>query len=267
MAKKRISGTKEWAASNVNCVSGCSHDCLYCYARANAVRYKQKTVETWPEMVVRPEAVAKGYGMRKGRIMFPTAHDITPDVYDACYRVLLNMLAAGNDVLVVSKPHEDVITKLCAPSSAMHRFHGQLLFRFTIGAMSKRITELWEPGAPDFWERYRALTFAHNAGFATSVSMEPLLEPERVEELVEAFTPVVSDAIWIGKMNKSMVRIPAEKKTDAVKKEIERIGAWQSDERVKTIYSHFKDHPLIKWKESYKEVVGIKLAEKAGEDV
>ncbi len=264
---KRISGTREWAASTVNCVSGCSHDCLYCYARSDAVvRVKRKTAETWPTMEVRQEAVDKGYGRRQGRIMFPTTHDITPEVYDACYEVLLKLLAVGNDVLVVSKPHEEVITKLCAPSTTMHRFREQLLFRFTIGAMSKRILDLWEPGAPDFWERYRALSYAHNAGFSTSVSMEPLLEPERVEELVRAFDPVVTDAIWIGKMNK-MTRVPEDKKTKEVIAELNRIEEWQTDEVVKTIYDEFKDHPKVKWKDSYKQVVGLKLAERAGEDV
>ena len=26
-------GTREWAASNVNIQDGCEHDCLYCYAK------------------------------------------------------------------------------------------------------------------------------------------------------------------------------------------------------------------------------------------
>jgi DNA repair photolyase len=218
-------------------------------------------------MELRLSAFKKGFGRRQGRIMFPTTHDITPEFMVPCANMLVDMLKVGNEVLIVSKPHLEVIRYLCSVLSSPLGWRGKILFRFTIGAMSNRILKLWEPGAPDFWGRYRALAHAHDAGFATSVSMEPLLEPERVEELVEAFTPIVSDAIWIGKMNKSMVRIPEEKRTEAVKKEMDRIKEWQTDEVVKTIYDELKDHPKIKWKESYKEVVGLKLAEKAGEDV
>ena len=34
---KPVSGTKEWADRNENCLDGCSHDCKYCYAKAMAV--------------------------------------------------------------------------------------------------------------------------------------------------------------------------------------------------------------------------------------
>ena len=40
MSTKRKTGTREWAESNYNIGIGCSHDCRYCYARTNAVRYK-----------------------------------------------------------------------------------------------------------------------------------------------------------------------------------------------------------------------------------
>jgi len=36
-------GTQEWAASNVNIQDGCEHDCLYCYAKIMAIRYKRAT--------------------------------------------------------------------------------------------------------------------------------------------------------------------------------------------------------------------------------
>ena len=41
MSKKPISGTKEWSVSSVNCITGCEHNCRYCYARANALRFKR----------------------------------------------------------------------------------------------------------------------------------------------------------------------------------------------------------------------------------
>ena len=34
-------GTQEWSVKTVNCTTGCSHDCRYCYAKGMAVRFKQ----------------------------------------------------------------------------------------------------------------------------------------------------------------------------------------------------------------------------------
>ena len=45
--KKTISGTKEWAKKNVNCVKGCSNNCRYCYG-SMATQYERCTDEDWP---------------------------------------------------------------------------------------------------------------------------------------------------------------------------------------------------------------------------
>jgi DNA repair photolyase len=213
--------------------------------------------------------VKKSYGKRQGRIMFPTTHDITPEVMIDCMEVIEKLLNAGNEILIVSKPHEEVIREICGNVINIPPFKKQVLFRFTIGMMTDRIRKIWEPGAPDFWERYRALFYAHSWGCQTSVSMEPLMEPERLDEMIEAFDPVVTDAIWIGKMNRIRERVKMP--TDPVEKfiineEIKRIEEAQTDERIKIIYNKYKKHPKIKWKESYKSVLGLKLAEEAGED-
>ena len=33
-----IRGTKEWAVAEINCSTGCPHECLYCYARTKALK-------------------------------------------------------------------------------------------------------------------------------------------------------------------------------------------------------------------------------------
>jgi hypothetical protein len=81
--------------------------------------------------------------------------------------------------------------------------------------------------------------------------------------LVKALLPYVTDTIWIGKMNKIKLRVPAD--TDPA--EIARIEAGQTDARIREIYLALKDHPKIRWKESVKEVVGLPLAEQPGQDV
>ena len=42
---KPAHGTGEWAAGNVNIQNGCEHNCLYCYAKAMAIRFRRNTPE------------------------------------------------------------------------------------------------------------------------------------------------------------------------------------------------------------------------------
>lgn len=265
MAKK-VSGTKEWAASNVNIQVGCSHGCRYCYAKASAIRFGRATPESWTTEDIRLDAVEKNYGKRKGTIMFPTTHDITPGNITEATTVLKKMLAPGNRVLIVSKPHLDCIQKLCA---ALAPWKDNVLFRFTIGGTPRHLS-FWEPGAPDFSERVKALQWAHKAGFDTSVSMEPLLsiDEDEIVRLVEVFAPHVTDAIWLGKMNKPEERLTKNgdwnEETQAA---VEELLASQTDERITALYERLKDHPKVKWKESVKAVVGLEIPTEAGLDI
>ena len=106
-------GTKEWSDYSVNCVSGCSHDCLYCYAKSMAIRFKRKSNDDWGDEEIRWKDVYKKRKKLNGIIMFPTSHDITPSNLSACYEVLEKLVKAGNKVVVVSKPHLECITKIC----------------------------------------------------------------------------------------------------------------------------------------------------------
>jgi DNA repair photolyase len=103
-AKRSPHGTQEWAASNVNIQDGCEHDCRYCYAKTMAIRFRRAAAASWSKPRLRQHDLDRGFTRRAGRIMFPTAHDITPRNLDECLMVLNRMLAAGNDLLVVSKP-------------------------------------------------------------------------------------------------------------------------------------------------------------------
>ena len=41
-----VFGTYEWTRKTANCMEGCHHDCLYCYARAMAARFRHVAPET-----------------------------------------------------------------------------------------------------------------------------------------------------------------------------------------------------------------------------
>lgn len=260
---KNISGTKEWAKTNANCIDGCEHNCRYCYARANAVRYKRPAGKDWATMRVNVKALAKPYGKRSGRIMFPTAHDITPAVLGPCLWMLHKMLAAGNEVLIVTKPHMSCVRAICAMAAA-NTWQKQILFRFTIGAVTDALLEYWEPHAPGFLCRRDCLEHACHYGFATSVSAEPLLEPQRIDTLIIELSPHVTDAIWIGKMNHIRQRVKIETEED--ERRVREIEEGQTDEKIRAIYERYKNNPQVKWKESIKDIVGLERATEAGAD-
>jgi DNA repair photolyase len=249
---KHISGTLEWATHNLTIISGCSHACRYCYARAIALRFGQiKTEEEWNTPHLRKREVGKRRSKLKGRILFQSASDITPATIAPCIAVLRNLLCAGNEVLIVSKPHLSCIDRICDEFAG---FSNQILFRFTIGAKDDRVLSYWEPGAPNFSERYLSLVHAAEAGYATSVSCEPCLDTENVVALFSLCEPYITDSFWIGKANKLRQRcVPGTSES-----EIARIEAGQTDEQVLRVYALLKDQTKVRWKESYCSVLGIK---------
>jgi len=195
--RKITLGTKEWADSNVNCYFGCSNDCRYCYAKKMAIRFKRKTEETWKQMDPNQKAIEKGYSKRKGRIMFPTSHDITMESLNGCLKVLKKLLDADNEILITTKPKLNC-TKIICNSFFMKK--DLIQFRFTITSISNVLLSFWEPNAPTFEERFNSLKHAYNKGYKTSISIEPFLD-ENPFILVDKLISYVTESIWIGKMN------------------------------------------------------------------
>ena len=224
-------GTQEWSVKTINCCTGCSHDCRYCYAKGMAVRFKQLTESQWPLERVRPKDVTMLHKKYNGQVMFPSSHDITPNNLDACLKVMKNLLDAGNRVLVVSKPHLVCIKEIC---ELFESFKNRILFRFTIGACDDRVLSYWEPNAPGYDERKQCLIYAYESGFQTSVSVEPMLDAPNIDILISELLPYVTDAIWIGKMN-HLGRF--EKNADlAMKRAIVKVRYDQTDCAIKSIY-------------------------------
>jgi len=88
-------------------------------------------------------------------------------------------------------------------------------------------------------------------GFATSVSIEPMLsgiiEAINVIDRVIQFT---TETIWIGKMNKAILRVDNEHKA-----KVREVTVMQRDSEILALYEELKDNPEIRWKDSIKEVV------------
>ena len=261
--KKPPTGTQEWAASNVNIQSGCEHDCLYCYAKTMAIRFKRATAASWKHPTIRQHDLDRGFTRRSGRIMFPTAHDITDRNIDECLTVLGRMLAAGNNLLIVSKPRLCCVERLC---QELAPYRSQIVFRFSIGSTDDTVLSYWEPGAPSFKDRLAALQRAYAQDFETSVSGEPMLDGDP-DALITAVHPFVTDSIWLGKVNRlrSILPLNCPRNAEAARRG-EALVALQSDKAIRALYARHRRDPKIKWKDSIKAVVGLRRPAAAGLD-
>ena len=267
--KKRNSGKREWSRREVNCVTGCSNDCRYCYARAIAAWFKQVTEENWSEEVVRDKVVKKGFQKVQGTteggmdIMFPTSHDLTTKTLDACLKVIEHMLAPGNSVLITSKARPECIRAVCDRFPHHNRDGSRLImFRFTIGAMDDAILRYWDRNAPLFGDRFDSLEYAFRKRFRTSISVEPMLDSDHVVALFRKLKPFVTDSIWIGKVNAIRRRVRIVTPED--ERMTQQIEEGQTDERVRAIYAALKHEPLVRWKKSFKQVLGLPLVKQDG---
>ncbi len=251
LPKTEKKGTQDWAEITVNFTTGCSNDCLYCYARSMGIRFGWAKEEDWNTMRVREHDVKKRHPNYGELVMVPSSHDITTENLDAALNVIGSLLQAGNEILIVSKPDPVCIRALC---DTFRDFRQQVIFRFTIGAMNNALLSIWEPGAPPFEKRLEALVYAYESGFETSVSIEPMVDAENVENLVAELLPYVTETIWIGKMNYlGRIKIDSEEIAMAV----EKVRATQTDELILAIYETFKDEPRIRWKDSIRKVLAI----------
>ena len=261
---KQVFGTQEWASKTVNIQSGCSNDCKYCYAKSMAVRFKRKTVENWKEEDVDYKKVRRNCKKVDGYVMYPSTHDLSLSNTIASIDTIENILKSGNSILIVTKPVLAVIKILC------HRFwhhKDRILFRFTIGSTNSETLKFWEPYAPNFEERFKSLQYAYSFGFNTSISAEPVLD-SNTQELINTLSPYVTDAIWVGLPNKLKARLKMNGETDAeTMKMADDLIEIQSVDWVVNLYETNKHNPQIKWKESIKKIVGLKISTESGLDV
>ena len=274
-------GTREWSDVSINCCLGCANACVYCYARQMALRagrirsgrdWAKERPRSLEEIARRPE-----YGRKhRGVVMLPTSHDVTPGNREACLAVLGRLLAAGNRVLLVTKPRLEIMADVGA------LYQGRLVnwavcglglgdcigprleVRCSITCLDDDIRREWEPAAPEIQERIEVLRYLRGEGIATSVAIEPNLQPDRVDRLVEIVDPLVSGTIWVGKLNKMAERLkwaldPQEglclDDRATLSKAADWLEAQQTDRKVMEVVEQLRGNAKIRWKDSYAEVV------------
>lgn len=214
-----------------------------------------------------------------GTVMMPTTHDVTPGTLPVFTTAALELLAAGNNLLVVSKPRAACITTLV---ESLKGHENKVEFRFTMGSLDNDILKLFEPGAPALAERLEAVKIAQQAEFAVSISSEPMLTTS-VDESVNLFHSLVpytakrnshGGAVWLGKLRKGTVQCDVQelaqpKKGESseslaarrslfvpgVKEKLDAIRHAQTNDNIVSLYQALKDEPRVCWKDSITNVL------------
>ena len=63
-ANKKIgkrSKFQDWVYKTVSCCNGCSNDCIYCFAKGDAINKKRISLQNWKNEVIRQKDVNKEY--------------------------------------------------------------------------------------------------------------------------------------------------------------------------------------------------------------
>ncbi len=241
-------GTLEWAPDKNNCILGCSNDCLYCYAAGISDRTGHIKRVDWKNERPNKNARPKKH---KGRIMFPTSHDLHYKNIGMWSGHLDALIEMGNELLIVSKPEWDTMSYII-DTYKNTAYADKIEFRFTIGTDNEETRKFWETGAPSMSERIRCLKYAHAYGFKTSVSMEPLLVDDP-SDFIKSIEPWVNGEIWIGLMNYITPKM-FDEHTMKWYLEQKRIN---SRENIQNVYNKMKDNPKIRWKDSVRELLRL----------
>jgi DNA repair photolyase len=253
---KKQSVYKDWRGKAISFCSGCSHDCLYCYIKDMGCKFGWSSLEEFPTMKVRQADLNKKHKDYKVQVMVPSSHDITPEVLDPAINVIQNLIDAGNKkLLIVSKPHIDCITKICDEFSS-HK--DKIIFRFTIGSVNDDVLSYWEPGAPNFFERFSCLIHAYENGFKTSISSEPILDYPNIKRLVDTLGPYVNHSIWFGIMNPKLYFLKnnlGKEFNDA----LENIYKDQTVEKLTALYNMYKADPTIRFTAAFRKKINLNL--------
>lgn len=247
-------GTKEWAEANCNFQKGCRNDCVYCYAKAMAIRFGTATAESWKEPVISiPERLPKGK-----MVMLPSSHDIDNRNIDEAIEILGRLLERDNKVLIVTKPRFSTISSLIRflKSPACRKCNGMVTFRLTVGTSDDRLLQRFEPGATTFHERFMALRELYIAKIPAGVSAEPLLGGlETFDDLYLRVRKFMTGQIWVGKMNSPRQRIRMNTEGTFDEKLIDWVVRKQSDEEMLRLYDRYKDDPKVAFKDSIRNIV------------
>ena len=238
----------QWTKYSWNIMDGsqsCRNNCKYCYMISLNKRFNRET-EIEEVFKCHTSKVNKGWKQVEDKdsilYMFPSSHDIFPEMVDNYILVAKKIMDANHRILCVTKPNLTCIKKIC---NEMQNYKDKIKFRFTISTDNDDILKVWETDAPNYKERIKCLKHAYKNGYETSVSMEPFLsDPTNVINKVDKY---VTDSIWIGTMSDL-------DKMNVDYKEIEKLEELYSKENLCNLVTTFRNNKKIFWKISVMKI-------------
>ena len=174
----------------INHYSGCSHNCIYCYARFVCKWRKQK--EKWGEFVDvkinAPELVAEESKDKNGTVILCTTADPYQPI-ERKYRLTRKVLQNLNPNLKLSiLTKSDLITR---DIDLFRRFKNVEL-GLTITTLNEDIKKVFEPFSPSSHARLEALKKLKQEGFYTYVFVSPIFPYlTDLEEIFKEVSPFV----------------------------------------------------------------------------
>jgi DNA repair photolyase len=190
---------------SLNCYTGCTHACLYCYARfmqrfhphpepwGTFVDVKVNSVEVLKRQLRRAEP---------GEVFVSSACDGWQSV-EARYRLTRRCC----ELLLERDFQVNVLTKSTLILKDLDIFAGRRArIGITVTTLDERLRELWEPRAAGVEERFQASAAARNAGLETSVMFGPLLpflsdSQASIGAMLERAADLRIDRIWVDALN------------------------------------------------------------------
>jgi DNA repair photolyase len=202
---KRVEGFNQFIGEkkkiSYNICIGCQNKCLNCFAKLSFCTRQRHNASEWDDMKVKKIQFfshPKDQESYKGYILqIPTTSDIFPETVKKYCVVTRNALVKGFDeVQITTKARFDCVKEICDNFlDSTDRVH---LF-FTMTTDQNEVTRTWERNATLFEERLRALKYAFEKGYKTSVIIEPYLTDPR--SFIPTIQEFVSQKFYIGKMN------------------------------------------------------------------
>ena len=190
----------EYSPLAANLYSGCSHGCLYCYAPSATYKRKESfhanPVPRNNVIVEMKKDLKKYRGDPRPILLCFTTDPYQPiEETTKLTRLALELLIAnGNSVSVLTKGGMRAARDFDLMKA------GNVSFGSTLTCIDQSISTRWEPHAANPDNRISALKTAHEMGIKTWASIEPVIDPGAVYNLIRTTNGFV-DLYKVGKLN------------------------------------------------------------------
>jgi DNA repair photolyase len=190
---------------SLNCYTGCTHACAYCYARFMQRFHPHD--EPWGAFVdvkVNAVEVLKRQLRRAqpGTVFVSSACDGWQPV-ESRWRLTRRCC----ELLLERGFRIHLLTKSALVLRDLDLFAGHpVQIGVTLTTLDERLSRSWEPGAASVQERIAVIETARRAGLATGIMFGPLLpflsdSQESIDALLEQAAVLEVDQIWVDALN------------------------------------------------------------------